>query len=245
MPNPTTPVMSFLTGPQNVPGAITQFNNFFAELYQDGLTAFAGGGQTNATQIAGQTARVTTVATVGDSVMLPQALPGLELMVINDTANAMNVFGFGSDTIDKLAAATAVSQMGQSLVIYTCTVAGAWRTEGLATGFGGPGLQTLSSQDSLTAKAGGGQGGGPTINRMINRVTTVASAADSITLPASVSGMQIVAINAAGVNSMNVFPATGEQINALGANAAFALAAGKTAQFNCVTAGQWHSILSA
>lgn len=247
MPNPTTPVLSFLTGPQNVPGAITQFNNFFTELYQDGLIAFPGGGQANAVQIAGQTARITTVATTGDSVLLPQALPGLELMIINDATNAMNVFPFGSDSIDKLAASTSVSQMGQSLVIYTCTAAGLWRTEGLATGFGGSGLQTLSSQDSITAKAGGGQyapGAGPLINRMVNRVTVVATIGDSITLPVSVSGMQIVLINAAA-NSMNVFPATGEQINALGANAAFAQAGGKTAQFYCVTAGQWHSILSA
>jgi hypothetical protein len=44
---------------------------------------------------------------------------------------------------------------------------------------------------------------------------------------------------------MNVFPASGEAINALGANAAFALAAGKTATFYCYTAAQWHSILSA
>lgn len=219
--------------------------SFFTELSQDNITAFAGGGQGSATQLVAQTSRITTVATAGDSVKLPASAPGLELMVINHGTKPMQVFGLGSDQIDDQAAATGVSQMQNSLVIYTCAAAGNWYSEGLATGFGGPGLQTQSSQDSLTAKAGGGQGGGPTINRMLNRVTTVATAGDSITLPVSVSGLQLTVVNAAGANSMNVFPASGEQINALGANAAFALAAGKTLTLYCVTAGQWHTILSA
>lgn len=247
MPGPTTPVMSLITGPASSPGAITQFNNFFAELVHDNITAFAGGAQVGATQIQGQTARVTTVVTAGDSVMLPQALPGMDLMVINDAANTMTVWPFATDTIDKLAVNTGILHMGQSVVIYVCITQGNWRTEGLATGFGGSGLQTISGQDGLTAKAGGGQyapGAGPLINRMVNRVTTVVTAADSITLPASVAGMQIILINAAAANSMNVFPASGEAINALGANAAFAIAGatGKAEQFVCVTAGQWHTI---
>lgn len=244
MPAPTVPVLSFITGPVSSPGAMTQFNNFFAELVHDNITALAGGAQVGATQIAGQTARVTTVVTAGDSVMLPQALPGMDLMIINDAANTMTVWPFGTDTIDKLAVNTAILQMGQSVVIYVCMSAGNWRTEGLATGFGGSGLQTISGQDGLTAKAGGGQGGGPVINRMVNRITTVATIGDSVTLPASVPGMQIIIINAAAANSMNVFPAVGEQINVAGTNAAFAMAgaAGKAEQFVCVTAGQWHTI---
>jgi hypothetical protein len=57
--------------------------------------------------------------------------------------------------------------------------------------------------------------------------------------------MNIVVINAAAVNSMNVFPDTGSTINALSANTAFALAAGKTATFVTTLPGAWHAILSA
>ena len=57
--------------------------------------------------------------------------------------------------------------------------------------------------------------------------------------------MIITVANAAAVNSMNVFPQTGEFINALAVNTAFAIAAGKTATFTCFGAGRWHSILSA
>lgn len=218
---------------------------FLVEAAASGITAAAGGGQANATLLTQQTNRVTTVATAGDSVRLPAAVPGLELTVINRGANDMQVFGSGTDTVDGQAAATGVSQMYNSVVLYFCSVAGLWETEGLASGFGGPGLATQSVQDGLTAKAGGGQGGGPTINRMINRVTTVATAADSVTLPASAKGLTITLVNAAAANSMNVFPNTGDAINALAANTAFALAAGKTATFYCTASGQWHSILSA
>lgn len=222
--------------------------NLFYELAQDNIVARAGGGQALATPLTGQTCKVITVATVGDSVMLPPSAAGLEVLVINKGAKDMQVFGAGVDTIDDVATATGVSQMPNSLVIYSCATAGAWFSEGLATGYAPPGLQTLSSQDNITAKAGGGQyapGVAPIINRMMNRVTIVASANDSLTLPPSAAGMQIICINAAGVNSMNVFPAAGEQINVLGANVAFAVAANKTATFYCVTAGQWHTQLTA
>lgn len=219
--------------------------DFIYEMTQVGIVAAAGGGQASATQVLGQTARITTVTTSGDSVKLPQATIGLELLLINKGANDMQVFGFGADTIDGQAANVGVSQMSNSLCIYVCGANGFWETEGLATGFGGPGLQTISSQDLLTAKAGGGQGGGSAINRMLNRITTVATAADSITLPASAKGLQITIVNAAAANSLNVFPATGEAINALAVNTAFPLAAGKAVTFYCTAAGQWYSILSA
>ena len=107
------------------------------------------------------------------------------------------------------------------------------------------GFRYYPSVDSLTAHAGGGQSSATPCTAMFNRFTTVATAADSGGLPASVAGMCVTVTNAAAANSMNVFPASGDAINALGANAAFALAAGKTAEFVCYTAGQWHSILSA
>lgn len=327
----------------------------FTELAQDNITANPGGGQAGAFQLTAQTNRITTVATAGDSIKLPASAPGLELMVINHGANPMQVYGSGTDTIDDVAAATGVSQMANSLVIYTCATAGAWYTEGLATGFAAAGLQTISFADNLTARAGGGQGLATALTSMVNRVTTVATAGDSVALPAAAAGLVITVINRtsnpmqvfgagtdtingiatatgvsqppnsvctytcgsvgkwetngvaqgfagglttvstsngivanpgggqggavaltaeinrvttvgtsgdsvklpaavaglqitvynAGANSLNVFPNTGDAINALGANTAFAVAAGKNATFGCAVAGQYHAILSA
>jgi hypothetical protein len=214
------------------------------ESAQDGVVAKAGGGQTNAFNLGPtEMNRITTVATAGDSVKLPPAQPGLGLIVLNHGANPMQVFGTEGDTINDVATATGVSQMANSWVFYGCFTAGAWYTEGLASGFAS-GFATFSAVDSLTALAGGGQAGATPITRMYNRFSTVATGGDSSLLPVSKSGMEITVTNA-GAASMNVFPATGEAINAGAANAAFAVAAGKTATFYCATAGQWHTILSA
>lgn len=208
------------------------------------ITAFAGGGQASATALTSMINRVTTVATAGDSVKLPAAAPGLDVIVINSGANPMQVYGAGTDTINGVATATGVSQMQNSVCIYACTVAGLWQCEGIGSGFAGS-FPTTSAVNGLTARAGGGQGAATPLTATINRVTTVGTAADSVIMPVSAVGMTITVSNAAAANSMNLFPASGEQINALGANAAFAIAAGKTATLTCAVAGQWHAVLSA
>lgn len=106
------------------------------------------------------------------------------------------------------------------------------------------GQEFQSVQEGLTAHAGGGQGSATPITAMVARFTTVATIADSAILPVAVAGLEITVINAAS-NSMNVFPDVGSTINALGANAAFALAGGKTVTFFTTKAGAWHGILSA
>lgn len=222
---------------QQTPNAIAMAGLFY-EFAQDNVTAHAGGGQALAFQLTGQTARITTVATPGDSVALPPSQAGLEVLVINHGANAMQVFGAGTDTIDDVATAIGVSQMQNSLVIYTCATAGRWYSEGLATGFGQSGLQTLSQADSLTAHAGGGQALGTPVTTMLARFSVVATAGDSALLPVSKPGMVVTVFNGAA-NSMNIFPQSGEAINALGANTAFAAATLTVTIFYCLTAGQW------
>lgn len=182
--------------------------------------------------------------TLGDGVVLPSLTGGnAKMFLVNNTANPVQVYANGSDTINGVAGTTGVVLPAGGTEVFVQASPGAWTA---ATGVGASGnYQTLSSVDSLTAHAGGGQASATALTAMQNRVTTVATAADSVKLPASAAGMQIVVVNAAAANSMNVFPATGDAINALAVNTAFAVAAGKTAQFNCITAGQWHSILSA
>ena len=102
-----------------------------------------------------------------------------------------------------------------------------------------------STANAITATAGGGQANGVLLSKSFNRVTTVATAADSVKLPAAVVGAQVTVFNKAATNSMNVFPSTGDNINALSANAAYALAVTKGAIFTCCVAGTWDTILTA
>lgn len=106
---------------------------------------------------------------------------------------------------------------------------------------GAPGPLPNTTVNGLTALAGGAQAG-TALTAGINRVTTVATAADSVQLPPAVPGRRVVVINAAAANSMNVFPQTGEIINALAANAGYAQAANKGVEFVCAVAGTWDTI---
>jgi hypothetical protein len=222
-----------------------QSGDFFLESAQDLIIAHAGGGQAGAYQLATQTSRITTVATVGDSVQLPPSAPGLEVLVINHGANAMQMYGNGTDTIDDQATATGVSQMANSLVIYTCAAAGAWYSEGLATGFAkNLGLQTLSNAN-IAANATATQASGTPITALANTVSS-AGAAYSVTLPPSTPGLSIFIALTSATNTVAVFPNAGgtttEQINALSANAAITMAALSSATFLCTVAGQWWTV---
>jgi hypothetical protein len=111
-----------------------------------------------------------------------------------------------------------------------------------------------SFQNGLTALAGGGQAGATPITKTFSRFTTVATTADSAVLPTASPCLSFTIKNA-GANSMNVFPnpvsnlgvwnPAADQINAAGANAPFALAAGKMAVLVCMASGFWDVILSA
>lgn len=107
-------------------------------------------------------------------------------------------------------------------------------------------VDRLSAQNGITAFAGGGQASAVQLNNHFNRITVVGSAADSVKLPPAVYGVLPVYVqNAAAANSMNVFPVTGDAINAIAANGAFAMAANKAAVFVCFVTGTWTSILTA
>ncbi len=212
---------------------------FIIESPQDGVTAFAGGGQANATQLTGQTARITTVANIGDSVKLPISQAGLEMLVINHGGKSMQVFGSGTDTVDDVVYTTGVSQMTGSMTIYSCATAGAWYSNGVGTGYSGS-LQTFSFSDALSAASVGTQAGATPITTSIARFTTVAGAGYSSVLPTAAAGLEIIVINA-GVNGMAVFPAGTDKINTLAAAASFSLPPGGVVNFNATTTGQWHT----
>lgn len=101
-----------------------------------------------------------------------------------------------------------------------------------------------SATSGLTANAGGGQANGTALAYAMNRVTTVATGGDSAKLPKAVAGKEVIVKNA-GANSMNVFPASGDAINALAADAAYAVAATKVVSFLCFVDGTWDTNLTA
>lgn len=103
----------------------------------------------------------------------------------------------------------------------------------------------LSRTNAITAHSGGGQASAVLLTTVINRVTVVAAGGDSVKLQPTVAGEFQVVINAAAANAMNVFPSSGEIINALAADTAISVVANKTIVFWCAVAGTWNSLLTA
>ena len=189
------------------------------------ITALAGGGLTSATPVLTEEFnRVTVVATIGDSVVLPAATAGLRVLVTNTGAAALDVFPATGEAINALAVTTALRINTQSTMAFQCNVAGTWQTlavvpipakftsinvtagtlaAGVITGAGvvtvlstnaTPGNQTTRTATQMFADAGNVQPGDSYILRIFN------SGAGTLTLLAGAgvtlgSGTYTVATN--------------------------------------------------
>jgi hypothetical protein len=102
------------------------------------------------------------------------------------------------------------------------------------------GSETLSSA-VVAASATDTQVGGTAITAMNNHVTST-GASQAVTLPASKPGLTITIALATASNAVDVFPASGDAINALGANNKITMGALTSASFMCTIAGQWFTV---
>lgn len=223
-----------------------------------GLTAFAGGGQASATQLSFGYNEVTTVATAGDSVKLQPAQAGAMITVLNDGANAMDVFPATGDTINDGAANTAISVAPGVTLSFTAINSTNWETSSqvvetdsmkeFTSGAGitvqskmifqAPNIQSLTT--GITAFATGGQASATALTKLYNNITTCATAGDSVKLLAAVAGLvQVVKNN--GATAADVFPNTGDTINGGAANTAIRLAVGETIVFTAIDATDWQA----
>ena len=99
---------------------------------------------------------------------------------------------------------------------------------------------------TVTARAGGGRPLATKLAAAINRITTCATAADSVALPPAAGG-QVIYVQNAGAAACQVFAdtATSDTINGIAAATGVSLAVGKSASFNSPAPGVWGWVLSA
>lgn len=119
---------------------------------------------------------------------------------------------------------------------YRCTTGG---TPGTWVAIGGVTLAT-GAADALTAHAGGGQASALALTAKVNRVSTVATAGDSVALPASTPGLVVTVINDTAT-PMQVYGVTPDTINDVATGTGVTLPANSTAYFACPVAGKWYS----
>lgn len=136
--------------------------------------------------------------------------------------------GDDADVVGDLTAGTFVSDAG---VTATTTLNyGTLLTEGLTTG--------------ITAFATGGQASATALTKSVNNVTTVATAGDSVKLPAAATGLTVTVKNS-GAAALDIFPATDDSIDALAANLAVRIQPGSVATFRAISAVVWESSVDA
>jgi hypothetical protein len=97
-----------------------------------------------------------------------------------------------------------------------------------------------ASVNAAVSAAGTVQGNATVIASEFNVISTVASGA-GVVLPTGLAGIRVTLINTAA-NACLVYPASGAQINSLGTNAAFSLAAGGRLDYVCISTTQWYTL---
>ena len=113
-----------------------------------------------------------------------------------------------------------------------------------------------NTDTGITALAGGGQTSATLLTAQFNKVSTVATTADSVKLPQisavpntlGAIGSSVIVRNA-GANSVQVYGSGTDTINDAATGTGVAVGAGKTAIFVCHswsgTVGNWYMVLSA
>lgn len=115
---------------------------------QDGITAHASGGQTNAFQLTAVISRITTVANANDSVKLLAAVPGASCTVDNDGANTLAVYPTGTDQIED--STSAVSLLAGQDTTFICPAVGKWYQLGTSGAFGAITATSIVDSGTLT-----------------------------------------------------------------------------------------------
>ncbi len=97
-----------------------------------------------------------------------------------------------------------------------------------------------SNATGITAFAGGGQASATALTKEQNNVTTVATAGDSVKLPAAVAGLKITVKNS-GATALDIFPASGDSIDAMAVDLAVRIQPNSVISFMAKDAIVWES----
>lgn len=217
--NTETNSAEFNTDKLYTPGALSVNGNFVAgaNAYVDGTFTVQGATQLNTTTVNGSLTAAGTVAlATGTAAQTVSLGAGATVSGSLKTVNIGTAGASGSTTAINIGSA----------------VSGATSTTTLN------GL-VIDSISAAVSAAGATQATATALVSNINNVTVVAAAADGVRLPTAVAGMRILVRNSDAADALKIYPATGGQINALGANAAFTLVAGLTIELVATTATQW------
>lgn len=98
--------------------------------YMGKITALAGGAQAGSPVLNGAFIDISTVATGADSVQLPVSQLGLRVLVTNDGANSVQIFGNIAEPLSYIQGTigtTGVALASGATALFICTKANNWK----------------------------------------------------------------------------------------------------------------------
>ena len=140
------------------------------------VTAYVSGGQTLATALTSTFNNITTAAAGAASVKLPASAVGLEVIVSNQGANAVQIFGVSPDTINGVATGTGIAFTGTFDGVLGGNTPAAASVTTLAA-------SSTASTTALTATATSNQLVLGTTRTLTLTAPTPASSSRTVTLP--------------------------------------------------------------
>jgi hypothetical protein len=180
-----------------------------------------------------------TGVTLGDGVALPASAGwGAYCVVVNNTANPIQVYGNASDTINGVAGATGIPQPPNSIDVYWTGNDGAWLVE---AGYGYAGALPADLACTSIAAAGNNQATATPLTAVDNKITTAtAGSAFGVKLPASSPGLNIFLENHSGV-ALQVYGAGTDTIDDVATTTGVSQMDSSVVIFTCYEAGKWYS----
>ena len=165
-----------------------------------GITAGTTRTQAGATLLQAEFNRVDTSTapavgtTLGDGIILPPGINGIDLEVVNNTVNIVMMYANGTDTINGVAGASGVPLAPGAIETFFCVGAGSWFFDA-GIGTSGP-YDTVLACDAVIA-TGTTQATSFQLTAILNKINT-ATALQGIRLPASAAGLDVIVENHTG-----------------------------------------------
>ena len=223
-----------------------------AETYSTSAAVTAG---TDAQGQGALTSDINVVTTTGTSpasgVTLPAAVTGRIITVVNKGTNPINVYPPSGDAIDDLGTNNDIQiPVGSSLQFIAVSTSQYYSSATGDTGTGAnvrqvaPQLNAETYTTSATVSAAGTtQGTATALTSDYNIATTVASGS-GVVLPTATTGRRLIVVNK-GANALNIYPASGAAIDALGSNVALSLPVSGWLELDAASTTQWYSSYNA
>lgn len=225
----------FIPGTSNkriLPSLFAKSQSIYNSL-TNSITAFAGGGQADATTLTTKWNRILTCVTRDDSVKLPQGTEGMHLMLINRGDQLCKVYPASGENFYGQSDDVAISLPVNTYMEVVCYAAGEWEYRPVVGFYG--------TRIGNTAYAGGGQANATQLRNEYERIDTVATAADSVKLRAATKGLRHVVVNTAA-NAVDIYPQTGDNFLGLADNISVSLSGTQHAEFICFVDGTWTAL---